>query len=128
MQIRISHAAAIPNPPPKQNPRIFAMIGFEHASGACIAPDTASSYCSWACCEARNSLNCEMSAPEIKAFSPSPATTITRTSGSASNASMATGTSAHICTVIAFILVGLENVMYPTEPFFSTISSAMKTP
>jgi len=57
-----------------------------------------------------------MSAPEMNAFSPSPATTITRTAGSASSSARVFGTAAHMSNVIAFIFSGLEKRTVATAP------------
>ena len=56
----------------------------------------AASYTLMASALSRFFSNSEMSAPETNAFSPAPASTITRTSGSASNAVMIFGTASHI--------------------------------
>ena len=70
----------------------------------------------------RSFSNCEMSAPEMNAFSPSPATTITRTDGSASSSASALGTPAHMSNVIAFIFSGLEKRTVATAPSRFTMS------
>jgi hypothetical protein len=50
--------------------------------------------------------NSEMSAPDTNALSPAPASTITRTSGSASKAAMIFGTASHIAYDTALCFSG----------------------
>jgi len=66
-----------------------------------------------------------MSAPEMKAFSPSPVMTIRRTSGSASNAAIALGSAVHMSCETALNLVGLEKITQPTAFSLRVMSSAM---
>src|SRR4051794_27561939 len=57
-----------------------------------------------------------MSAPETKALSPSPASTITCTSGSASSSAILPDRSRHICRLMALYLSGLDMIAMPTAP------------
>ena len=61
-----------------------------------------------------------MSAPETKAFSPAPFSTITRIAGSASSRSSASGSARHMATESALCFAGLLKVIQPTAPAVST--------
>src|SRR6267378_7887148 len=71
---------------------------------------------------------CETSAPETKALSPSPFSTITRTSGSCSKRSSAFGIASHMSIEIAFLRAGLLNVSQPIGPCFSATMRSLSSP
>src|SRR5882762_116346 len=71
---------------------------------------------------------CETSAPETKALSPSPFSTITRTSGSCSKRSSAFGIASHMSIEIAFLRAGLLNVSQPIGPCFSATIRSLSAP
>jgi hypothetical protein len=70
----------------------------------------------------RFSLNCEISAPALKAFSPAPFSTITRTSGSAAQAWSASGSDCHISNEVALWRAGLLKMIHPIAPSLRAIS------
>ena len=65
--------------------------------------------------------NSEMSAPDTNARSPAPASTITRTSGSASNAATIFGTAAHISSDTALCFSGWLKIIQPIPPSLRAI-------
>src|SRR6266571_4375873 len=71
---------------------------------------------------------CETSAPETKALSPSPFSTITRTSGSCSKRSSAFGIASHMSIEMAFLRAGLLNVSQPIGPCFSATMRSPRAP
>src|SRR3989441_10872330 len=71
---------------------------------------------------------CETSAPETKALSPSPFSTITRTSGSCSKRSSAFGIASHMSIEMAFLRAGLLNVSQPIGPCFSATIRSLRAP
>src|SRR3989454_845488 len=71
---------------------------------------------------------CETSAPETKALSPSPFSTITRTSGSCSKRSSAFGIASHMSIEMAFLRAGLLNVSQPIGPCFSATIRSPSAP
>ena len=62
------------------------------------------------------SSNCEMSAPEMNALSPSPENTTRRTLSSCSAFSRSGGTASHMSTESALCLAGLLKRMCSTQP------------
>ena len=60
--------------------------------------------------------NSEMSAPDTNAVSPMPRSTTTRTCGSFSNASMMSGTAAHMSVEHALRRAGLLKISQPIGP------------
>src|SRR5439155_15415331 len=68
---------------------------------------------------------CETSAPETKALSPSPLSTITRTSESRSKRSSTFGIASHMSMEMAFLRAGLLKVSQPIGPCFS---ATMRSP
>ena len=86
-QMRMSHALAITMPPPMQNPLIMAITGFGASTSEAVAAVTAAVKM-WLAVElCRASSNSAMSAPEMKALSPAPRTTMARTAGIAGQSS-----------------------------------------
>src|SRR5882762_752519 len=71
---------------------------------------------------------CETSAPETKALSPSPLSTITRTSGSCSKRSRTFGIASHMSMEMALRRAGLLNVSQPIEPCFSAMMRSVNSP
>src|SRR2546427_315761 len=71
---------------------------------------------------------CETSAPETKALSPSPFSTITRTSGSCAKRSSALGIASHMSIEMAFLRAGLLNVSQPIGPCFSATMRSPSAP
>src|SRR6267378_5708733 len=71
---------------------------------------------------------CETSAPETKALSPSPLSTITRTSGSCSKRSRTFGIASHMSMEMALRRAGLLNVSQPIEPCFSAMMRSVSSP
>src|SRR3954471_20512722 len=74
------------------------------------------SYCLTASRAARMSSNCEMSAPDTKAFSPAPENTIARIVSSCSACASSGGTACHMSTDSALCLAGLLNRMCSVGP------------
>lgn len=97
---RRSQAAASWLPPPTQNPRIAASVGFGKAASASSAA-TASA------CGSSFPVSEEMSAPAQK-VGPAPVRTRTRTAGSAARSASSSGRARHIAAVMAFRLAGWE--------------------
>src|SRR5882762_232345 len=71
---------------------------------------------------------CETSAPETKALSPSPFSTITRICGSCSKRSRTFGIASHMSIEMAFLRAGLLNVSQPIEPCFSAMMRSVSSP
>src|SRR5258706_4084437 len=71
---------------------------------------------------------CETSAPETKALSPSPFSTITRTSESRSKRSSTFGIASHMSMEMALRRAGLLNVSQPIEPCFSAMMRSVSSP
>src|SRR5467141_78349 len=71
---------------------------------------------------------CETSAPETKALSPSPLSTITRTPGSCSKRSSTFGIASHMSMEMALRRAGLLNVSQPIEPCFSAMMRSVSSP
>src|SRR5260221_7987383 len=71
---------------------------------------------------------CETSAPETKALSPSPFSTITRICGSCSKRSRTFGIASHMSMEMAFLRAGLLNVSQPIEPCFSAMMRSVSSP
>src|SRR5712671_3975486 len=71
---------------------------------------------------------CETSAPETKALSPSPLSTITRTSESRSKRSSTFGIASHMSMEMALRRAGLLNVSQPIEPCFSAMMRSVSSP
>ena len=62
-----------------------------------------------------------MSAPDTKALSPAPVTTMTRIAGSFSKSSRMTGIASHMSVEVALCFCGLLKTSRPTGPSFSAI-------
>src|SRR5258708_4067414 len=71
---------------------------------------------------------CDTSAPETKALSPSPFSTITRTSESRSKRSSTFGIASHMSMEMALRRAGLLNVSQPIEPCFSAMMRSVSSP
>src|SRR5215467_15856343 len=71
--------------------------------------------------EPRFCSNSEMSAPEMNALPPAPASTTTRIASSFSNASRISGTAFHISNETALWRAGLLNSIQPTAPSLRAI-------
>src|SRR5712691_13091946 len=71
---------------------------------------------------------CETSAPETKALSPSPLSTITRTSESRSKRSSTFGIASHMSMEMALRRAGLLNVSQTIEPCFSAMMRSVSSP
>ena len=109
--MRRSQASATPTPPPMQKPWIMAMVGLRRCSMPRCAP----------ACRSRRSARSprarsgssrirEMSAPETKALSPAPFSTMTRTAGSRSKASRISGIACHMSSDTALRRAGLLKI------------------
>src|SRR4030095_12667802 len=100
----------------------MALSGILQSRVGCVAVSAAVLYALTASGPVRFSLNCEISAPALKAFSPSPRMTISRTSGSAQNASSTVGMDSHISYDVALWRAGLLKMIQPIAPSFFAIS------
>src|SRR4051794_18307273 len=68
-----------------------------------------------------------MSAPDMKARPPAPASTITRVASSREKSSMISGTASHISTDTALCRAGLLKIIQPTAPFLRAIMRSVLT-
>ncbi len=94
----------------------MAMVGLAALAMAAMAMSPTSSYLMVSSSEARTDSNSEMSAPETKARSPAPRSTITRTRSSSWNAWMAGTMPAHMSRDMALWREGLLNTSQPMPP------------
>src|SRR5580704_11240102 len=99
----------------------MAMVGFLHSTIARLARSPMALYSRIASREPRFCSNSEMSAPEMKALPPLPASTTARMASSALNASRISGTAFHMSTETALCRAGLLNSIQPTAPSLRAI-------
>src|SRR5438132_4658334 len=117
--IRRSQAIAIPSPPPIQNPRIEASVGFATASSRPTTRSMRSSYSIPACGLPRNAGNWPISVPEMNARSPLPRITRTLIASSRSTCSQVSTSRWYIAQVIALRCSGRLTVRYATPRLVS---------
>src|SRR5262249_16183815 len=94
----------------------MAMVGFLHSTIARLARSPTALYSRIASREPRFCSNSEMSAPEMNALPPTPASTTARILPSALNASRISGTAFHMSNETALCRAGLLNSIQPTAP------------
>src|SRR5690348_186726 len=99
----------------------MAMVGLVACSRRLNAARRLALSCAAASAEARRSSKRLISAPEMKARSPAPFSTIARIAGSRSKASMIVGIAAHISADMALSLAGLLKIIQPIAPSASAI-------
>src|SRR5262249_40400359 len=97
------------------------MVGFLHSKIAAWARSPTALYSRIASCEPRFCSNSEMSAPEMNALPPAPASTTTRIASSRSNSSRISGTAFHMSNETALWRAGLLNSIQPTAPSLRAI-------
>src|SRR3954470_8438557 len=93
-----------------------AIVGLAKSWMPSSAASAMASYFLTASLAARMSSNCEMSAPDTKAFSPSPEKTTTRMLSSFSAWPRSAGTASHMSTESALCFAGLLKRMCSTGP------------
>src|SRR6185312_12237537 len=103
----------------------MAMVGLVTSCSAAVAPSAILSYCAMLSADERCFSNCEMSAPEMKALSPAPLRTMTRTSGSRSKWPRMTGIACHMSSDSALRRAGLLNTIQPIAPSISAIMRSL---
>src|ERR1700730_8270702 len=99
----------------------MAMVGFLHSTIAACARSPIALYSRIASREPRFCSNSEMSAPEMNALPPTPASTTTRIASSRANSSRISGTAFHMSTETALCRAGLLNSIQPTAPSLRAI-------
>src|SRR6202011_5453794 len=99
----------------------MAMVGFWHSTIAAWARSPIALYSRIASREPRFCSNSEMSAPEMNALPPAPASTTTRIASSRANSSRISGTAFHMSTETALCRAGLLNSIQPTAPSLRAI-------
>src|ERR1700719_5037849 len=99
----------------------MAMVGFLHSTIAACARSPIALYSRIASREPRFCSNSEMSAPEMNALPPAPASTTTRIASSRANSSRISGTAFHMSTETALCRAGLLNSIQPTAPSLRSI-------
>ena len=107
---------AIASPPPRQKPRIFAIVGLAKVASFARPALVSRSYSTCASAFERFLANWLISAPETNALSPAPVSTTTRTASSAANASRISTSPCHISIDMALRFSGWLNVTSPTPP------------
>src|SRR5580704_547183 len=99
----------------------MAMVGFLQSTIARLARSPTALYSRIASREPRFCSNSEMSAPEMNALPPAPASTTARMASSALNASRISGTAFHMSNETALCRAGLLNSIQPTAPSLRAI-------
>src|ERR1700730_14149779 len=99
----------------------MAMVGFWHSTIAAWARSPIALYSRIASREPRFCSNSEMSAPEMNALPPAPASTTTRIASSRAHSSRISGTAFHMSTETALCRAGLLNSIQPTAPSLRAI-------
>src|ERR1051326_4348852 len=94
----------------------MAMVGFLYSKIAACARSPTALYSRIASREPRFCSNSEISAPEMNALPPAPASTTTRMASSRANASRISGTAFHMSNETALCRAGLLNSIQPTAP------------
>src|SRR5271169_2160346 len=117
--IRRSACIAIASPPPRQNPRMRAMIGLGNAAYFARPTPASRSYSCCALASERLFSNWLMSAPETNALCPAPVRITTRTDPSSVNSSRISPNPVHISSDIALRFSGWLNVISPTPSSFA---------
>src|SRR5438045_6647228 len=97
------------------------MVGLRQSTIARCALSPMALYSRTASREPRFCSNSEISAPEMKALPPSPASTTTRIASSRVNSSMISGTALHMSTETALSRAGLLNTIHPIAPSLRAI-------
>src|SRR5262245_23857110 len=104
-----------------QYPWIMAIVGFLYSTIAACARSPTALYSRIASREPRFCSNSEMSAPEMNALPPAPASTTTRMASSRWNSSRISGTAFHMSNETALWRAGLLNSIQPTAPSLRAI-------
>src|ERR1043166_3002200 len=99
----------------------MAIVGFLYSKIAACARSPTALYSRIASREPRFCSNSEMSAPEMNALPPAPASTTTRMASSRANASRISGTAFHMSNETALWRAGLLNSIQPTAPSLRAI-------
>src|SRR6478736_3321737 len=110
---------AIASPPPRQKPRMRAMIGLGKAAYLARPTPASRSYSCWASAFERFFSNWLMSAPETNALWPAPVRITTRTDPSSANSSRMAPNPVHISSDMALRFSGWLNVISPTPSSFA---------
>src|SRR6266403_1198599 len=111
---RMSACIATCMPPPRQKPRMQAIVGFGKSASKARSVALRFEYSSDAAALWRVFSNWLISAPETNALSPAPTRTTTRTSGSSRNSISACPSPCHMSSDMALRFSGLLKVMTPT--------------
>src|SRR5271170_3450503 len=117
--MRRSVCIAIASPPPRQKPRMRAIVGLRNATNLFRPTLVIRSYSCCASAFERSLSNWLMSAPETKALLPAPVRITTRTELSAANSSRISPRPTHISTDMALRFSGWLKVISPIPSSFA---------
>src|SRR5580700_5511819 len=130
--MRRSVCMAIASPPPRQNPRIRAIVGLRNPENLFRPTLVIRSYSCCASALERSLSNWLISAPETKALLPAPVRITTRTELSSANSSRISPSPTHISTDMALRFSGWLKVTSPTPSSFAASilppAHSMETP